>query len=67
MKPLDIYKQVASEFVLIDYSSGPTRQFVDKTIYLTEDEAHGLNQSMALNGITKRYVKTTPRRIYNDA
>ena len=29
MQPLDIYKQVPTEYILIDYDSGPTRQRID--------------------------------------
>ena len=61
MQPLDVYKQTPSEYILLDYSQGPTRQKVADVAYLTEYEAHNKNQGFALNGITKRYVKTTGR------
>lgn len=59
MQPLDIYKQVPTEYILIDYNNGPTRQKIEKSVHLTEYEAHNLNQSFALNGVTKRYIKAT--------
>ena len=61
MQPLDVYKQVPSEYILMDYSKGPTRQKIVESVYLTEHEAHNKNQGFALNGITKRYVKVTGR------
>ena len=59
MQPLSIYKQVPSSYTLINYNE--QHQLFYQKIYLTEYEAHNLNQSSALNGVFKRYVKDTSR------
>ena len=59
MQPLEVYKQVPSEYILIDYRERHPLYY--RKAHLTEYEAHNLNQGFALNGVTKRYVKTTSR------
>lgn len=59
MRSLEIYKQVPYSFTLIKYDD-PHQLFYQK-VHLTEDEAHTLNYAFALNGVSKRYVRDTPR------
>ena len=59
MEPLEIYKQVPSEYVLINYRERHPLYY--QKAHLTEREAHSLNQGFALNGVTKRYIKTVSR------
>ena len=59
MHLLDLYKQVPSEYILINYNE--RRPLYYQKTHITENEAHSLNQGFAFNGITKRYVKTTSR------
>ena len=56
MRSLNIYKQVPSEYILIDYAN--RRPLYYQKAHLTKHEAHELNQGFAFNSITKRYVKT---------
>jgi len=47
------------KYILIDWSRPHAHERLSpKPILLTKDEAHKLNQSFALNGTTKRYVKS---------
>ena len=59
MHPLYIYKQVPSEYTLINYDE--QHQLFYQKAHLTEREAHSLNQGYAMNGISKRYVKNISR------
>jgi hypothetical protein len=59
MHPLYIYKQVPSEYTLINYDE--RHQLFYQKVYLTEHEAHSLNQAFAMNGNSKRYIKNTSR------
>ena len=63
MHPLDIYKQTASMYLLIEYSKPAHEYTLIKEVYLTEQEARDLNYALALNGTEKRYVKNVPRKI----
>ena len=63
MHLLDIYKQTASMYLLIEYSKPAHEYTLIKRAYLTEEEAHDLNYALALNGTGKRYVKNIPRKI----
>ena len=61
MQPLHIYKQTPSEYILINYAE--RRPLYYRKAFLTEHEAHNLNQGFALNGMSQRYVKTTKREL----
>ena len=56
MRNIEEYKQPPTEYILIDYAN--RRPLYYQKAHLTKYEAHDLNQGFALNGITKRYVKT---------
>ena len=52
-------EQNKNEYILVDWNRphGHERIPTNKTIILTKDEAHDLNNLLALNGENKRYVK----------
>jgi len=63
MHSLDVYKQVPSKYLLIEYSKQAHKHTYIKEVYLTEQEAHDLNYALAMNKSGKRYVKDVPRKI----
>ena len=55
-----------NNYSLIDWGK---RETLKENVSLTEQEAHNLNYSLALNGTTKRYVKESKeveKHIYSD-
>ncbi len=57
MEEIDKPKIAMFEYSLIDYSVPAKEWEVSKVLELTIDEARSLNQGLAMNGATKRYIK----------
>tara|TARA_Y100000592_G_C5369738_1_gene267911 strand:+ start:686 stop:850 length:165 start_codon:yes stop_codon:yes gene_type:complete len=47
------------QYILVDWSRPPAHERLSpKPILMTKEEAHSLNQALATNGQTKRYIKS---------
>lgn len=56
---MEIDKSKQSKYILVDFDRHHGHERTNnKTISLTANEAHKLNQSLAMNRQSKRYVKS---------